>query len=174
MALGPDPGETVVRFLGEWALRFLVITLTVSPAQRLIKRVQLIRLRRMLGLFTFAYAIVHFSAYFVFLAGLSLSEVVADFIERPYITLGMLALVLLIPLAVTSTRGWQRKLRRNWKKLHRLVYVTAVSAWIHLFWLTRDGFFEVAIYGSLIALLFLERIIRSRLPKRQPSINASS
>jgi len=138
--LGPDPGEDVVHHLGTWGLRTLLLTLAVSPASRLFKRPQLVRYRRMVGLWAFTYLVLHFLSYFWLLGGyaagvaidgrrLGFAEaLVMDIYKRPYITAGFLALVLLIPLAITSTRGWQRRLRRRWKTLHRLVYPAAIAA----------------------------------------------
>lgn len=160
VAFGPDPAETIVRYLGEWAIRMLLATLAVSPVARLLGRPRLVRYRRTCGLAAFSYAVGHFAGYLVLLAGLDTETFLADFVERPYITVGLAALVLLVPLAVTSTRGWQRRLARNWRRLHRLVYAIGVLACIHLLWLSKGDYMDAALYGGLLALLLGERLAR--------------
>ncbi len=160
VAFGPDPAETIVRYLGEWAIRLLVATLAVSPAARLLRRPRLVRCRRTFGLTAFAYVVAHFAAYLVLLAGLDVDTFSADFADRPYITVGLAALALLIPLAVTSTRGWQRRLARKWRRLHRVVYVVGVLACVHLLWLSKGDYMDAALYGGLLALLLGERAAR--------------
>ena len=165
---GADPGEEIVRYLGEWAIRLLMATLAVSPASRLFKRPQWVRFRRMFGLFAFAYAVLHFVGYLGMLAGFDFDAVVGDFAKRPYITVGMAALACLVPLAMTSTRGWQRRLRRNWRRLHRLVYAIGVLACIHLWWLSKAGYGEAVLYTAILVLLLGERTVRI-LRKARPS-----
>ena len=160
VAFGPDPAETIVRYLGEWAIRILLATLAVSPVARLLGRPRLVRYRRTFGLAAFSYAVVHFAGYLVLLAGLDAGTFLADFVERPYITVGLAALVLLVPLAATSTRRWQRRLARNWRRLHRLVYAIGVLACIHLLWLSKGDYMDAALYGGLLALLLGERLAR--------------
>ena len=165
---GPDPAEELTHRLGAWALRLLLLTLAVSPAARLLRRPWLVRFRRMVGLWAFAYAVLHFVVYVGLLAGFTMSTVIADLAKRPYITVGFTALMVLLPLAVTSTRGWQRRLRQRWKALHRLIYPAAVAAWIHLLWLSKSSFMEPFIYGLILALLFAERIaFRMRTERRR-------
>ena len=161
-ALGADPGEAVVHHLGSWGLRILLVTLAVSPASRLFRRPRLIRFRRMIGLWAFTYLVLHFTAYLYLLAGFDVINVLVDDVyKRPYITVGFTALVLLIPLAATSTRGWQRRLGRRWRTLHRLVYPAAIAAWIHLLWLSKGGFMDPFVYGLVLLFLFGERIAYS-------------
>ena len=157
--LGPDPGEAVVHHLGTWGLRTLLLTLAVSPASRLLKRPRLVRYRRMVGLWAFSYLVLHFMSYLWLLGGFALETLTADIYKRPYITVGFLALLLLIPLAITSTRGWQRRLGRRWKALHRLVYPAAIAAWTHLLWLSKASFMDPFVYGLVLVLLFGERIV---------------
>ena len=167
---GPDPGEEVVHHLGSWGLRVLLLTLAVSPASRVLRKPRLIRFRRMAGLWAFAYLVLHFTAYLGLLAGFEFATITEDIVKRPYITVGFLALVLLVPLAVTSTRGWQRRLGRRWRTLHRLVYPAAIAAWTHLLWLSKGGFMDPFVYGLVLALLFGERIafgIRQRKAVRR-------
>ena len=159
-ALGADPGKAIVLFLGEWALIMLMLTLAVSPLQDLLKY-KLVPFRRMLGLFAFTYAALHATAYSVFLLGLDFSDIWADVVERPYITVGALALIGMLPLAVTSTRGMQRRLRHNWKRLHRLIYLIGFFAVIHFFWQTRSDFTEPLLYSAALALLMGHRVLKS-------------
>ena len=166
---GPDPAETIVRYVGEWAIRLLLATLAVSPAARALRMPRLVRYRRTFGLTAFGYTVAHFTAYLVLFAGLDPMTFLADFADRPYITVGLAALVLLVPLAVTSTRGWQRRLARNWRRLHRLVYAIGVLACIHLLWLSKGDYMDAALYGGLLALLLGERIARMLRPKRGQS-----
>ena len=164
---GADPAEEVVRYLGEWAIRLLMATLAVSPASRLCKRPQWVRLRRMFGLFAFAYAVLHLLGYWALLAGFDLDAFVDDLVKRPYITVGILAVLCLVPLAATSTRGWQRRLRANWRRLHRLVYAIGVLACVHLWWLSKGGYGEAVLYTAILVLLLGERIVRiARRPPR--------
>ena len=156
-ALGADPGEAVVLHLGEWTLRVLLLTLCVSTARRLLGLGRLLQLRRMVGLFAFTYLCLHVLAYAGLLAGFDWVAVVDDLTERPYIMVGMLAFVMLLPLAVTSTRGWQRRLGRNWRRLHTLVYPAALAGIVHLVWLTKDGYAEATLYAVLLGFLLAER-----------------
>ena len=157
-AFGPDPAAELTHRLGAWALRMLLLTLAVSPLARLLRKPWLVRVRRMIGLWAFAYAVLHFMSYLGPLAGFALTTVIEDLAKRPYITVGFAALVALVPLAITSTRGWQRRLRRRWKTLHRLVYPAAIAAWVHLLWLSKGSTMDPFIYGVVLALLFGERI----------------
>ena len=143
-------------------MRFLVIALAITPLRQLTGWNVLIRFRRMLGLYAFAYATLHFAAYL----GLDLrgywTQIFEDIAKRPYITVGFTAWLLLVPLAVTSTKGWIKRLGRNWARLHRLVYVAACLAVLHFLWM-RSGkqlFGEVWLYGSWIALALAWRVWR--------------
>ena len=156
--MGPDPNDELVRTLGAWGLRFLLLALAVSPASRLASMPGLVRFRRMVGLWAFAYVVLHVNAYLGVLAGYRLATIAEDVFERPYITAGLAALLLLVPLAVTSTRGWQRRLGRRWRLLHRLVYPAAIAAWTHLLWLSKGGFMDPFVYGAVLAVLLGERI----------------
>ncbi len=157
-ALGADPGEAIVHRLGQWGIRLLLITLAVSSVARLARRPGLIRYRRMLGLFAFLYLALHFVAYIGILAGADLAEVLADFTKRPYIIAGGSAFLLLVPLAVTSTRAAQKRLRRNWARLHRLVYPALLLGVVHIAWLAKVSYVDAFIYGSLALLLLGERV----------------
>lgn len=166
--LGTDPQEALLHRLGNWALRFLLLTLAVSPAARLARKPVLVRVRRMIGLWAFVYMALHFAVYLVLLAGLDPLVIAADIYKRPYITVGFAALLATVPLAVTSTRGWQRRLGRRWRALHRLIYPAAIAAWTHLLWLSKASYQDAAIYGAVLALLFAERVLwyaRRRKPR---------
>jgi len=155
--LGADPATEVVLTLGIWSIRILLLTLTVSTLRRVLNQPRLIRFRRMVGLFAFTYVSLHFCAYLTFLAEFDWQTIEEDLVERTYITAGFLALVGLIPLAVTSTNGWRRRLGRNWLKLHRLVYPIMGLALLHYFWLTKDGFGEGVLYLLVFVVLMAER-----------------
>ncbi len=118
---------------------------------------------------------LHVTSYVLLLARIDVMVILADFTDRPYIIAGLTALCSLIPLAITSTRGWRRKLRQNWNRLHRLIYIAAIAAWIHLFWLERATFEESAIYGAILVALFGERIVNTiRTRKRKRTVKAVS
>ena len=152
-ALGPDPVAEIEHRLGLWALRLLMVTLAITPLRQLTGWNVLVRFRRMLGLYAFAYASLHFAAYL----GLDLRgywlQVFEDIAKRPYITVGFLAWLLLVPLAVTSTAGWIRRLGRHWARLHRLVYLVTVLAVLHFWWLVKSDIREPALYAAIAALL---------------------
>lgn len=159
-ALGANPIETVIRDLGEWALRFLLVTLSISPLRRLTGMAQLLRLRRMLGLYVFFYASLHLSIYLWLEQSFDWWEIWLDIVERPFITIGMLSFILLIPLAVTSTRAAIRKLGKNWLRLHQLVYPIAIFSVLHFWWLVKADTQEPLIYALILTLLLSERLIR--------------
>ena len=159
--LGPNPGDVLVDRLGTWSIRFLYLTLLVSSVARVLKIPVLVQHRRTCGLFAFTYVVLHFSAYFSAILGFDFNNLLGDFSKRPYIIFGLSALALLIPLAVTSTRGWRKRLKLNWKRLHRLVYVIAVLALIHLWLQERSTYTDTVIYGSILFLAFVERVIHA-------------
>lgn len=166
-ALGADPVAEIEHRLGLWALRFLLIALAVTPLRQLTGQTVLLRFRRMLGLYAFAYATLHFAAYLALdLRGYWL-QVFEEIAKRPYITVGFAAWLLLVPLAITSTRGWMRRLGRRWGQLHTLVYPIAVFAVLHFWWLVKSDVREPALYAGLLALLLGWRLwkkIRNRTP----------
>ena len=157
-ALGADPVAEIEHRLGLWALRLLMITLAITPLRQLTGWNVLVRFRRMLGLYAFAYASLHFAAYL----GLDLRgywmQVFEDIAKRPYITVGFLSWSLLVPLAITSTTGWIKRLGRNWARLHMLVYPVAVLAVLHFWWLVKSDVREPALYAGIAALLLGWRI----------------
>lgn len=152
-ALGADPVAEMEHFLGLWALRILLLTLAVTPLRQLTGQPVLLRFRRMLGLYAFAYATLHFAVYLVLDLGGYWAQVFEEIAKRPYITVGFAAWLLLVPLAVTSTQGWIRRLGRRWAKLHRLVYAIAVLAVLHFWWVVKSDFREPMLYAALLGLL---------------------
>lgn len=161
--LGANPLETVTYTTGDWALRFLLITLAMTPLRRMLGRGWPLRLRRMLGLFAFFYACLHFLIWLVLDQELQWQAILVDIGKRPYITVGFAAWLLLVPLAVTSTHGMMRRLGRNWSRLHRLVYPIAVLGVVHFLWLVKADLFEPLIYGGILSVLLLARVRPLRL-----------
>ena len=158
LSLGANPVEELIHRLGWWGLAFLLITLAVTPLRRLSGRAWLLRFRRMLGLFAFFYVTLHFLAYAGIDQRFTLGYIVDDVVERPYITIGFLAFLLLLPLAATSTRGMMRRLGPRWKILHRSVYVIAVLGAWHFYWLVKADLLEPLVFGSILALLLGYRL----------------
>lgn len=156
--LGTNPVETLSHRTGDWSLRFLLLTLAVTPLRRLSGWNGLQRLRRMLGLFAFFYVCLHFAVYLVFDQFFDWQAIVADIAKRPYITVGFAAFLLLIPLAVTSTNGMMKRLGKDWLRLHRLVYLIAVLGVLHYAWLVKADLREPLLYGGLLALLLGYRL----------------
>jgi sulfoxide reductase heme-binding subunit YedZ len=170
--LGANPVEFVIRSLGTWTLVLLIVTLSVTPLRLATGWAWLARLRRMFGLFTFFYALLHFSAYVGLDQTFDLAAIWKDIAKRPYITVGFTAFVLLIPLAVTSTNAMIKRLgSKNWQRLHKLVYVIAVAAILHYWWhkAGKNDFEQPIIYGLIVATLLLARVVkRVRAPRAKP------
>ena len=155
----PDPAEFIQHSTGDWILRFLVITLAITPLRKILGLPELIRFRRMFGLFAFSYACLHFLTYIGFDKLFDLSEIWKDVAKRPYITVGFTAFVLLIPLAITSTAGWIRRLGgRRWQMLHRLIYISAICGVIHYYWLVKSAVIRPLTYGAIVAILLAWRV----------------
>ena len=171
--LGPNPAEEIQLTTGIWALRFLLITLAITPIRRLSGWNPIIQYRRMLGLFAFFYATCHLASYVVFDVFFDLNQVVADVAKRPFITLGMLAFALMVPLALTSTKGWIRRLGRRWQLLHRLIYASAIAACLHFIWKVKVAIGEPVYYAAILAALLgfrlLWRLRSNRAFRRQPA-----
>jgi len=157
-SLGANPIEELLHQLGRWGLKFLLLTLTITPLRRWTGWNGLIRFRRMLGLFAFFYISLHFTVYAVLDQGLDLSVMIEDVIERPYITLGMTGLLLLIPLAATSTKGMMRRLGKRWQKLHRLVYVIGIVGVWHFYWQVKLDTLDATVYAVILMVLLGARI----------------
>jgi len=157
--LGANPVEFVQHATGDWILRFLVFTLAITPLRKLLHLPELIRFRRMLGLFAFFFACLHFLTYIGPDQSFVLSAMWKDVAKRRYITVGFAAFVLLIPLAITSTTGWIRRLGgKRWQRLHRAIYASAVLGVIHYFWLVKSDVRKPLFYGALVAILLLWRL----------------
>ncbi len=170
--LGANPAEALIRSLGDWTLRFLCLTLAVTPLRVRTRTPQLARYRRMLGLFTFFYACLHLLAYGWLDMGLDMADIGRDILKRPFILVGFACWLLLLPLAATSFNRAVRWLGgRQWQALHRLVYVIAPLALLHFFWMKsgKNDFAEVAVYALVIAALLLERLVRYFKPKSRAS-----
>lgn len=167
--LTANPIENLTHRTGWWALVLLMVTLAITPVRRLFGWNRPVRYRRMLGLFAFFYASLHVAIYFGLDQLLSFDYILEDIAERPFITVGFLAWLLLIPLAVTSTRGWIRRLGKRWQRLHRLIYVSAILAVVHFLWAVKVDVREPLTFGAVLSLLLLLRlpVFRSR-PRRSP------
>ena len=162
MDLGADPVDRLLHACGITALNLLLITLLVTPARRITGWNHLLRLRRMLGLFAGFYALAHFMVYAWLDQGLDLRAIGADIVKRPYITIGMLALLLLVPLAVTSTNRMMRRLGRRWQKLHMLVYlITLLGVW-HFWWQVKKDIREPLLYFAMFGVLMAFRAFRAK------------
>lgn len=174
--LGANPGEFIDRDTGRWTLRFLLATLAVTPLRALTGWGWLLRLRRMLGLFAFFYGVMHLSSYVAFRRVFDAAEIARDLAERPFMTAGFAALVLMVPLAVTSTDAMVRRLgARRWQALHRLIYLIAPLGVLHYWFMVKRDITQPAIYAALLAVLLLWRVAawhgrrrtaRSRSPAR--------
>ena len=150
---GPNPAEDIILTTGIWALRFLLITLAITPVRRLTGVNVVIQYRRMFGLFAFFYACVHLFNYMLFDRLFHFGEILTDIADRPFITAGMTALALMIPPAVTSTKGWIRRLGRRWQTLHRIVYFSAAAACLHFVWKVKVVVGEPAYCVAILAAL---------------------
>ncbi|MDH3788334.1 MAG: sulfoxide reductase heme-binding subunit YedZ [Xanthomonadales bacterium] len=160
MSLGANPVETLLHRLGIWGLNFLLITLAVTPLRFITGKNWLIRFRRMLGLFAFFYVLMHFMVYAGLDQRFDLQAIFEDIAERPYITIGFAALLLLVPLAITSTNGMMRRLGRRWQKLHRLVYLVAMLGVWHFYWQVKLDTLDASLYALVLAFLLTYRLWR--------------
>lgn len=161
-SLGVNPVETLTHETGEWALRFLLITLSITPLRRLTNMHWLIKLRRMSGLYAFFYAVLHLITYLWLDQFFDWKEIIIDIPKRPFITIGFLSFILLVPLALTSTRGMQRRLKKRWLSLHKLVYVIPMLVVIHFIWALKADYSEPMIYTFIFLVLMLSRAIHDR------------
>jgi len=173
--LGANPIEFITHTTGDWTLIFLVLTLSITPARKLLRRPELIRFRRMLGLFAFFYGFLHFSTWIGLDKFFDLAEMLHDVRKRPFITAGFTGFVLMIPLAATSTAGWIRRLGgRRWQMLHRLIYASAVAGVVHYYWLVKSDVRKPVFYGTLVALLLAYRLGNRLLRKADRTRSGSS
>jgi sulfoxide reductase heme-binding subunit YedZ len=156
--LGANPIEELHFGFGDWALRFLCVSLAITPYKSLTGQSWPTRFRRMIGLFAFFYAAMHFLVYIVLDLSLSVTQFIEEVPRSPYILMGLLTFILLIPLAVTSTKNMQKKLGRSWFKVHRLIYLAAFTALLHYFWLVKLDYTEPLIYAVVITILLAMRV----------------
>lgn len=168
--LGPDPADVLVIETGLWALRFLLLSLAITPLRGISGWTWVVPYRRTFGLFALYYACWHLAAYLLFFLQLRWSELFEDIVERPYVTVGFTALVILIALGATSTKSMIRRLGRRWKKLHRLVYLANILALIHLTWILRTDLTEAVFYGSILVPLLAYRVYRFLVAQRGKSL----
>ena len=165
-SLGANPVEEILDRFGNWALRFVLLTLAVTPLRRLTGWNWLQRFRRMFGLFTFFYALMHFLTWLILDQGMLVPAIIEDIAKRPFITIGFAALLLLIALAATSTNGMRRRLGRRWQSLHNAVYAIAILGVWHYWWQVKLDSSEPAIYAAILALLLGYRIARKARSQR--------
>lgn len=156
--LGADPQKVILLTFGEWSLRFLLITLSLSVLRRRLKFRSAIQYRRMLGLFVMFYVSLHLISYYAFYLGFSFTDLSSEIIDRPYLILGFIAWLLLIPLTVTSTKYAMKRLKKNWQKLHYSIYAIVILAWVHFFWQVKSDINEALTYGFIIVVLLGERM----------------
>jgi len=160
--LGANPFEVLTRDSGEWTLRFILLTLLMTPLRSIFNWSWPLRVRRMLGLYAFFYASLHLLTYLWFDQFFDWNEIATDIAKRPFITAGITAWLLLLPLAVTSTNYMMKKLGKKWKKLHRLVYPIGILGIIHFFWLVKADLIEPIIYGLILFSLLVYRFIKRK------------
>jgi sulfoxide reductase heme-binding subunit YedZ len=164
--LGANPFEALTRQSGEWTLRFLLVVLAITPLRKLTRQSWLMTYRRMLGLYVFFYACLHLMTYLWFDQFFDWNEILIDILKRPFITVGMLAFVLLVPLAITSTNNWMRRLGKRWKQLHQTVYIIGILAVLHYLWLVKADLREPLIYAGILLLLLGYRVNYKMLLRR--------
>jgi len=177
--LSANPIEFITHFTGDWTLIFLLASLSVTPLRKISGWNELIKYRRMLGLFAFFYAVLHFATYMVLDHFFDFPAIVKDVMKRPYVTAGFTGFVLMIPLAITSTAGMIRRLGKRWQQLHRFVYVVGIAGVIHFYWLVKADIRRPVQYGAVLALLLGYRLVvkwmpalRGRLAQSSSSISA--
>lgn len=173
-SLGANPVERVQDTFGQWGLRFLMITLAVTPLRDWFHAPWLVQLRRMLGLFAFFYVLMHFLTWLLLDQGLYWSAILEDIAKRPFITIGFAALLLLIPLAITSTNGMMRRLGKRWKTLHRLVYLIALLGVWHYYWQVKKDVTEPLIYLTIVLVLLGWRAWKARPRRKAATVGVGS
>ncbi len=157
-SLGTDPVKALLLLTGEWSIRLLILTLAITPLRQWLSMPKLLRYRRMLGLYTWFYANLHFLVVLTYLFAWDWQIAQEELSERSYIVVGFLAWLSMLPLGFTSNNKAVRALGRNWRKVHKLIYLIAVLAWVHVFWQVRSSYFDAVLYGTLILLLFYPRL----------------
>lgn len=164
LALSANPIEFITHNTGDWTIRFLLFTLCITPLRVLLKEPLFAKYRRMLGLYAFFYCVLHFCVWFILDKSFNLADMWADVIKRRFITVGMLGFAVMMPLAITSTAGWVRRLKyKRWQALHRLIYVAAAAGVIHYYWLVKSDVRLPLMYGAMLAVLLLYRVIHARM-----------
>jgi sulfoxide reductase heme-binding subunit YedZ len=172
--LGANPIEVITHSTGDWTLIFLMLTLSITPLRRLTGQHWLIRFRRMLGLFAFFYAGLHFTTYIWLDKFFDVHEMLKDVGKRKFITVGFTAFVLLIPLAITSTQGMIRRLGKRWTKLHRLIYVSALAGVVHYWWLVKADVRKPAYYAVVLTILLGYRLIAAQRKKAATHVHTAA
>jgi len=174
LGLGANPIEAMEHGFGDWTLRFLLITLSITPLRKLLRIPSLVKFRRMFGLFAFFYGCAHFTIYLWLDKFFNLHEILEDVGKRKYITVGFTAFVLLIPLALTSTAGWIRRLGgKRWQALHRLIYISAILGVIHYLWLVKADIRKPLEYGAVLAVLLGYRVVVWWIPSLKRRLAAA-
>jgi len=166
LRLGPNPIEDIQDTLGIWGLRMLCATLAISPLSWVVGPLP-IRFRRMFGLFAFTYCGLHFLNYLILDQTFNVGAIIEDVVKRPFITIGFFGVLSMLPLAITSTNNWRRKLGRTWNRLHRIVYLTGIAGCWHFYWQVKKDLTEPLIYCAIIAALLTARIIRTYRRKKR-------
>jgi len=167
--LGANPIEVITHSTGDWTLIFLLVTLSITPLRKLIRQPWLIRFRRMFGLFAFFYGLLHFTTYIWLDKAFELHEMLADVAKRKFITAGFTGLVLMVPLALTSTKGWIRRLGgKRWQALHRLIYFSAIAGVVHYIWLVKADLRKPLQYAFVLGLLLAYRVVTWASPRIWP------
>ena len=179
--LGANPVEYITHYTGDWTIRILLISLAVTPLRKILHQPKIARYRRLLGLFAFFYVCLHFLTWFVLDKAFSFPDMWADILKRRFITVGMLGFAMLIPLAVTSTAGWVRRMGfAQWQGLHRLVYFAALAGVIHYYWLVKSDVRLPLMYGAILAVLMAYRFFMwkhappKRAPARRPAVTTQN
>lgn len=173
--LGANPIEVITHSTGDWTLIFLLVTLSITPLRKISRQLWLIRYRRMFGLFAFFYACLHFTTYIWLDKFFNVHEMLADVAKRKFITVGFSAFLLLIPLAVTSTSGWIRRLGgKRWQALHRLIYLSAILGVIHYLWLVKADIRKPLEYGAILGVLLAYRIVVWLQARKRPAAVAAA
>jgi sulfoxide reductase heme-binding subunit YedZ len=168
--LGADPAKYIVLETGEWALNFLWLSLAITPLKMLFGWSWLIKYRRMIGLFSFFYVAAHFLSYATFILGWQLNILVTEITQRPYAIVGFISFILLLPLVITSTKKMQKRLKKRWVTLHKLVYVIALLALLHIVWQIRSDFSQALIYGVILAWLLGYRLYKREQKKNKQKV----
>jgi methionine sulfoxide reductase heme-binding subunit len=171
-ALGANPIQVITWSTGTWTLVFLLITLSITPVRKLTRQYWLIQTRRMLGLFAFFYGCLHFTTYIWLDQFFDLHSVAKDVVKRPFITIGFTAFVLMIPLALTSTKDSIRRLGKRWVAIHRLIYATAIAGIIHYIWLVKKDIRKPVVYAVIVGILLLYRIVAWAIQRRSSQSQA--